>query len=356
MFENRSFEEILEEILNRAAAQFPQLDTREGSLIYSALAPAAAELHQLYSALHYALEMSYADTATREFLVRRAAERGMEPRPATHAVLEAVTTPPVSVAMGTRFRVGDVIFAVTGSPLRGVYHLTAETAGIVGNVTGGALVPIAFVPGLQGIELRGLFAPARDEEDTESFRQRVMNSFQGQAFGGNIADYRERVLGIAGVGGVMVRPAAQGSGTVEILIMAADFTPPSAALVQMVQNLIDPPESSGMGEGLAPIGHQVTVAGVRWASFDVTVRLMLEDGLTNDDVRLQVIEVLDNYFLEVRRRWGIEPLIVRSNQMRARLMDIPGVLDALDQSGGGPGGNVMLGIGTIPRLGTLQMT
>ena len=37
-----------------------------------------------------------------------------------------------------------------------------------------------------------LLIPGEDEEETEAFRQRVLDSFQTQAFGGNQADYRPR--------------------------------------------------------------------------------------------------------------------------------------------------------------------
>ena len=45
-----------------------------------------------------------------------------------------------------------------------------------------------------------LLIPGDDEEETEAFRQRVLDSFQSQAFGGNQADYREKVLAMPGVG------------------------------------------------------------------------------------------------------------------------------------------------------------
>ena len=49
-------------------------------------------------------------------------------------------------------------------------------------------------------ELVELLIPGDDEEETETFRQRVLDSFQSQAFGGNQADYREQVLAMPGVG------------------------------------------------------------------------------------------------------------------------------------------------------------
>lgn len=42
--------------------------------------------------------------------------------------------------------------------------------------------------------------PGEDEEDTEVFRQRYMDSLNAQAFGGNRADYLEKVNAIPGRG------------------------------------------------------------------------------------------------------------------------------------------------------------
>ena len=44
-----------------------------------------------------------------------------------------------------------------------------------------------------------LLIPAQEEEDTESFRERYINSFSTKSFGGNKADYKEKIKGIAGV-------------------------------------------------------------------------------------------------------------------------------------------------------------
>ena len=83
--EEKSVETIVEQLLSEARRDFPELDTREGSLIYTALAPAAIELSRLHTALNVALEMSFADTAEREFLIRRAAEHDIRPIPETAA-------------------------------------------------------------------------------------------------------------------------------------------------------------------------------------------------------------------------------------------------------------------------------
>lgn len=355
--EDWNMDVLLERLLDGARAQFPELDTREGSLIYSALAPAAVELSRLYTALHVALEMSFADTAGREHLIRRASERSMAPFAATYAVVEARVEPVgMVVPVGARFRSGAMVFAVSGRSVAGWPLLTAETAGVEGNLTGGRLVPVDMVDGLREAFIRALIVPGQDEESTEAFRRRYMESHRAQSFGGNIAAYREKVLGVAGVGGVRVFPAHAGPGTVGIGVLGADFRVPSVALVADVQEMLDPRHGSGDGRGWAPIGHRVTVFGTTAFPVAVATRLVLESGANRALVEAAAWAAVETYLLEVSALWDRgETLVVRVSQVDTRLLDVPGVLDVADTTLNGQRGNVSLQVMQVPTLGGLVL-
>ncbi|MFC6545371.1 hypothetical protein [Cohnella cellulosilytica] len=64
MFEHMTYDFILQRMLDRVS---DDLDKREGSIIYDALAPAAAELAQLYIDLDINYNLSYADSAAGDF-------------------------------------------------------------------------------------------------------------------------------------------------------------------------------------------------------------------------------------------------------------------------------------------------
>ena len=81
MFERMTFENILKSMLSNVPSSF---DKREGSIIYDALAPAAAELAQLYIDLDFTLKETFADTSDRKYLIMRAAERSFEPYGSTY--------------------------------------------------------------------------------------------------------------------------------------------------------------------------------------------------------------------------------------------------------------------------------
>ena len=68
VFEDKTFESVLKSLLSKVPSS---LDKREGSVIYDALAPAAAEIAQLYIDMDFTIKETFADTADREYLIRR---------------------------------------------------------------------------------------------------------------------------------------------------------------------------------------------------------------------------------------------------------------------------------------------
>ena len=69
--ENNDFDSILQRLLNNVS---DELDKRQGSIIYDALAPAAAELAQAYIALDVYTDQTYLATAVGENLDNRVAD------------------------------------------------------------------------------------------------------------------------------------------------------------------------------------------------------------------------------------------------------------------------------------------
>ena len=172
MYEEVTYDSLVKEMLDTATTG-KELDRREGSMLWYGVAPAAVELAGLYAQLDWVLDQSFADTASRPFLIRRAAERGITPYPANAAVIRAVCTPDtLEIKTGTRFSLGKVNFSVTGKESAGVYRLTCETAGLTGNDLSESLIPIEYVPGLETAKATAVIIPGDDEEETEHFRQR----------------------------------------------------------------------------------------------------------------------------------------------------------------------------------------
>lgn len=98
MFESKTYEVLVKSALSRVSSA---LDKREGSMVMNGVAPAMAELAQLYIGLDFVFSATYIATAPREYLIKRAADRNMEPYPASAAVFRAEFN--IEVPVGTRF-------------------------------------------------------------------------------------------------------------------------------------------------------------------------------------------------------------------------------------------------------------
>lgn len=186
MYEAMTYEVIMRRMLGRVPNSF---DKREGSIIFDALAPAAAELAQMYIGLDVVLNQTFADTATHEYLEKRCGERGVTRQSATFAVVQGEFTPTNVDVLGLRFNCGIYNYTVTeATDVAGVYQLTCETSGAAPNATSGQMIPIDYVSGLETAAITAILIPGEDTEDDESLRERYYDSISSQAFGGNIAD------------------------------------------------------------------------------------------------------------------------------------------------------------------------
>lgn len=350
MYEDITYELILQRMIDRVLAQNPNIDTREGSIIYNALAPAAVELQNMYIQLDTILNESFADTQTRDYLIKRCAERGIIPEPATKAILKGEFN--IDVPIGSRFSLDMLNYIVIEKISDGIFKLECETPGSEGNQQFGTLIPIDYIEGLTSAELTELLIPGEDEEDTESLRERYFNSLESQSFGGNIADYKEKTKQLPGVGGVKVYPVWNGGGTVKLVIIDSTYNVPSSTLIDAVQTAVDPIQNQGKGVGFAPIGHVVTVEGVSATTININTNITYQEGWTWSDIEPYVHKVIDDYFFELASSWENENnLIVRISQIETRILNIAGVVDIENTTINGQAQNFVLGADNIPVRG-----
>ena len=350
MYEAQTYETILARMLARVP---DTLDKREGSVIFDALAPAAFELAQAYIELDVILTESFGDTASRAYLIKRAAERGLSPYAATYATLKGTFN--IDVPISSRYSLGELNYIVTEKISTGVYKLTCETSGTVGNSQLGKLIPIEFIQGLTTAELTELLIPAEDAEATEAFRTRYLNSFDSQAYGGNIADYKEKVNKINGVGGVKVYPVWNGGRTVKLVIINSEFAVPTSEMIATVQTAVDPVTNAGKGVGVAPIGHTVTVEGVTTQTVNVGLTLTFASGYTFAALESAINTLIDAYFLELNTVWSEnEATIIRVSQIETRILTLTGIVDVQNTTLNGVAGNLTLGANAIAVRGVVS--
>lgn len=335
-----------------------EVDKREGSIIWDALAPAAAELAQAYIQLDVIVTETFADTANGDFLTLRAAERGINRRAAIKANRLGLFTDSYGSAfnppIGSRFTGDALIFKVLSKITEGEFRLECETAGKKGNGYTGTLTPVEHIPGLAGAILTDILIPGEEEENDENLRARYFSNLKGQAYGGNIADYKIKTKELPGVGGVKVYPVWDGGGTVRLVIIDNVYNKPSPTLLDDVQEAIDPEGNQGEGLGVAPIGHVVTVTGVDEEIINLKTLITYQDGYAWSDVQTGVRAIIDEYFRELRSEWeNSASLVVRTSQIESRVLNVVGVLDIQNTVINNAQGNLVLGADYIPALGTV---
>ena len=352
MFENMTYENILESMLENVPSD---IDKREGSIIFDALSPAALEMANAYICMDIILNNAFADTAEREYLILRAKERGIEPYEATGAVLKlevSYSGNSENVSVGDRFTMEGLTYVVTeqminegdsvittypfaegdpqdsepGNTIYGQWKVMCETKGTAGNAYFGDALAVDNIRELASAKITELLIPGEDEEGTEEFRERYFEAVRGNAFGGNRADYIQKVKAIDGVGQVKVFRAPEGGGTVDVIITDSENNVPSDELVAEVKEILDPEEYEGLGYGQAPVGHCVNVKGVFRYDADVNVTWQCEKGVSVSEK--QIAEVIEKYFDEVNSQWeSKDELTVYAAQIIARILDIDGVVD-----------------------------
>lgn len=358
MYENQTQEAIQARVLARIS---DEIDKREGSLIQTAVGPACAELAQMYIALDGIISESFADTQTREYLIRRAAERGVIPLPAAAAVVKGVFNLS-DIQIGQRFACGQFNYVTTQKIDDCEYRLTCETTGSAPNGTTGTLLPLTTVSGLTSAQITEILIPGTDEESTEALRERYFSSFSAKAFGGNRADYIEKTLGIPGVGAVKVYRASSISGdsgtsggNVRLVILDSGYSVPSSTVVSLVKETLDPEDYTGEGYGLAPLWHHVHVEAATLTTVDMDIAFTFDTGYSFSDLENGINAAIDTYFDTLARSWSSDTsgLIVRRAYIQAALIQITGILDAEVETLNDADDNLTLDPDAIPGRGTI---
>ncbi len=315
-FSGKTRERIQDELLSQVP---DNLDKRQGSIIQTAIGPAAWYLEGLYLEMDKVQKNAYAETAKGESLDLLAMNRNLERKAAIPAVREGTFN--LEIPEGSKFKTingtNSVIF-VSGKLISTdeekseyVYLMQCETAGEIGNSYTGPIMPVTAIQGLTSASIGKIREIGTEEETDDSLRARYFASFDVANFGGNIAAYRNTILAIDGVGAVQVYPAWKGGGTVLCSILGDDLKPALPALVEQVQEIICPAEEgqeapSANGYGMAPIGAAVTVTTAEECILNVSCNIQFAATIQDGEERFheEVEAKIEEYLREVSTSWG----------------------------------------------------
>lgn len=343
------FDTVMQRMLDNVSND---VDKREGSVIWDALAPCARELVNMSLEIERQMKNTFAGTAEREWLIKRCQEIGVTPYPATYAVRRAKFTPAnLEIAIGERFSYEDVNFAITEKIAAGEYYLQCESLGEIGNNGSGLLVPINYVQGLETATLLpDVSIYGEEEEDTEALRQRYFDTLPSMTLDGNIAQYSKWCRTYAGIGNFKIFPEWDGKNTVKVSILSSENTVASQLLIDSFQEYLDPKAKAddehgeGLGMGKAPIGAVVTVSTATEVTIDVHALIAFRSGFTapiglEDELRDYINSL--NYVKNIVSYVGISAIIQNNYSV-----DV-----ALEITVNGDKENVNLGEETIAKLG-----
>lgn len=349
--EDYTFEAILERMLDTVP---DSLDKREGSIIYDALAPAAAELAQNYLWLQSAIDLVFVDTSVGEYLDRLCNQIGITRKEATSAIKQANFYDDnnnfMDVEIGSRFTCGDLYWVVIEKISTGIYQIQCETTGTVANNETGNLNAVDYIDGLATATLTELLVPGTDEEDDDTLRARYLSVSNDVAFAGNIEDYKEKTKALDGVGAVKVIPVWNGGGTVKLIIINSDYDIASNVLINRVQEAICP-ELTDEGTGIAPIGHKVTVVTTGGVTINIRTKITLASSAVFETVEQLIEDALENFLLELRKTWeNSNSLIVRISQIESTILNVEGVLDVSTTTINGQASNLEVTQEYLPIL------
>lgn len=336
MFDNMTYEAILSDMLSRVKSD---VDKREGSIIYDALAPCAYQLAQTYFMLNNFIDLVSGDTAVGEYLDRVVADYGITRKSATYAVRKISTTGAVDI--GTRWGLNDTTYIITDLISVNSYKAKCEQLGAIGNQYSGVLENIDNISGVTAT-LTDIITSGADKEADENLRERFYTQIQSPSTSGNADNYIQWALKVPGVGDARVFPLWNGNGTVKVLIVDNDMAI-NESLEQMVYNYI---------ETVRPIGATVTVDSPVGIAVNVTANVELDGSKTI----LEVQNTFINAFTEYLKETVFETYSVSYARVGSILLTTEGVADYSNLLINAGTENIIIGDTEMPITGTVTLS
>lgn len=348
-YEHMTYEFILNRMMERVESQYPNLDRREGSIIFNALAGAAVELAIAYVELDNARNESFVDTASREFIIRGCEQVGMDVAifEANGGIHKGVFD--VEVPIDSRWNCDLYNYTVNAfiemEDGYYTYAIECETTGTAPNNTTGDLTPITDAPSdLTYAKVVECLIEGENETSDEDIRTAYYDYLNSNVEDGNVAQYKRWCDGYEGIGNSKIYPLWNGANTVKVSILSASNRKASDELVAEFQEYLDP-NTTGMGDGVAPIGAFVTVTTATEVPINVSADVTLASGYTDTT---PIDEALTQYFGTI----AYSKTQLAYMNIGAVILGVEGVESVSNLVVNGGTADILLGDEEIPIIGT----
>ncbi|WP_105614364.1 baseplate J/gp47 family protein [Vallitalea okinawensis] len=301
MFENKTQENIHNDLLAEIDEGY---DQSEGSFIFDATRPAAIELEKAYMHLDEVMQKMSIEALKDDELEQRIYEQtGLQRKPATRAngLLKVIGTGKIPKGAIFQTEAGIQYEAEEEKDItnEGTVAISCLLMGSIGNMpTGMITVMTSTISGIVSVTNDSPIGGGYEAETDEGLKERYYEKKQSPATSGNIAQYRSGAKSVTGVGDAKVVPLWNGNNTVKVVIINAEMLPAESALVDEVQTYIDP-GSTGLGEGMAPIGARCTVESAVGLSVHIACSIVKSTSISDEQVKSNIEDKLKQYFREI---------------------------------------------------------
>ncbi|MCK8487126.1 baseplate J/gp47 family protein [Paenibacillus sp. MBLB2552] len=322
MFEHQTKEAILQRMRD---ASPKEIDTRQGSITYDLLSPAAIELAHAYIELDHVLKFGFAGPEQpSEYLDLRAGELGLTRRPSVKAEGKLVfsgdedTIIPEGTAVSTDEE--EAVIFITTEPgiikqKKATVKAVAAAGGKRGNVDKGRVkLVLGNLSGIVTVTNPEEFVNGAETESDESLLVRYFDRVRRPATSGNAWHYRQWALEVRGVGDVKVFPVWNGGGTVKLCVLSEDKIAPNSTIVQDVREAVD---------ARRPVGASVTVVPAQELKINVTANVTLASGAVLANVKALFSDKLKAFLADL----AFQSPVVPYNRIFGLLLDIEAVTD-----------------------------
>lgn len=330
MLEDKTIDSIHQSLLDNISDDY---EKSTGFLTSDLTKSFAIELAKAYDSVGLILDKIDVDNLTGDELAKFVKQRkGTVRKPAGFAkgTLQVIGFGTINqgdlfdTAAGTQFHATETVLIVES----GTVNVQAVEAGVSGNVGANSItyIPIT-IPGILSVTNVSSTSGGYDEESDESLRERYYLELQKPPTSGNVYHYLQWAREVVGVGDARVFPLWNGSNTVKVLIINDSMLPADQALIDEVQDYIDPKGIAdidwGTGQGQAPIGAYCTVVTAAQKDIDVNITATLELGFAIPDVVSDIVQGITDYLKSI----AFKQQYVSYAQIGSIVLSVDGVVD-----------------------------
>ena len=261
---------------------------------------AAAQIQSLYAYSDWAMNQSFPQTATGEYLDYHAALRGISRKAGTKAKgtlrfrIDRALEEDLPIKSGTVCATAGLVRFVTtqdGAIAAGELYADvpaeAESVGTSGNAGAQTITVLTRAPeGVAGVMNLRAFTGGSGAETDEELRLRVLDSFIRLPNGANAAFYELRALSHTGVEAAVVIPRMNGIGTVGVVIASPEGMPSENLLRQVQDDL----------SAVREIAVDVTVLAPQVQQVPVSAQILPKNGVSFEEAKAEAEKAVKSLF------------------------------------------------------------